>query len=197
METLLHNRNVLSMSLTRDEREFACEYLGFTKKWLLDSVEGLSQQAMEVRPGPHEWSIAQCIEHLALEGDFAWKTLRDLLRQPPTPEKQQEVRRNIKQMIVIMTDRSRKGQAMPFLQPVCKIPDSGAALERFVSQRDLLIDYVKRTEDELKNRHAFHQTVGTINLYQFLILEGAHSARHVLQIEEIKGATTDRRPAGR
>jgi hypothetical protein len=94
----------------------------------------------------------------------------------------------VKQIVVILTDRSRKLQTLPFLQPGGNFSDTASALDHFIRQRDRLIAYARGTEDELKNRHAFHPAVGTINLYQFLLLEGAHSARHVMQIEEIKGA---------
>ena len=174
------------MSLTRDEREFAGEYLEFTKRLLLDSVAGLSKAGLEARTGPFGWSIAECIGHLALGGDLAWNVLQDLSRQPPTPEKGLEVRASVKQIMVIMTDRSRKLQTHHSLQPAGKFPDAAAALERFILRRDELIAYARGTENELKNRHTFHPATGTINLYQFLLLEGAHSARHVMQIEEIK-----------
>jgi len=179
--------HVVRMSLTRDEREFACEYLDFTKKLLLDSVAGLSKAELGARKRQFEWNIAECIGHLALAGDLTWRMLRDLVEQPPTPEKQVEVRVRVKQIIVIMTDRSRKLQTLPCLQSTGKFYDAATALDHFTRQRDRLIAYAKVSEDELKNRHTFHPATGTINLYQFLLVEGAHSARHVMQIEEIKG----------
>src|SRR6186713_925933 len=94
------NKGGIGMSLTRDEREFAAEYLVFTKKMLIDSLAGLSKLQMEVRPGPFQWSIAECVGHLALAGDHAWKVLQDLLLQPPTPEKQAQVRVRVKQIMV-------------------------------------------------------------------------------------------------
>jgi hypothetical protein len=181
------SRNALQMSLTRDEREFASKYLDFTRLLLLDSVTGLGKAELETRKGPFGWTIAECIGHLALAGDLTWKVLHDLLRQPPTPEKAVEVRVRVKQIMVIMTDRSRRLRTLPHLQPVNKFASADNALDHFVRQRDRLIAFAKETEDELKNRHAFHPATGTINLYQFLLLEGAHTARHVMQIEEIKG----------
>jgi hypothetical protein len=174
------------MSLSRDEQEFAGEYLEFTKRLVLDSVADLSKAALEARTGPFGWSIAECIGHLALSGEHTWKALQDLSRQPPTPEKGVEVRVSVKQIMVIMTDRSRKLQTHHSLQPAGKFPAAAAALDHFIRRRDELIAYARETENELKNRHTFHPATGTINLYQLLLLEGAHSARHVMQIEEIK-----------
>ena len=174
------------MSLSRDEREFAGEYLEFTKRLLLNSVTGLNKAVLETRTGPFGWSIAECIGHLALSGELAWKVLQDKLRQPPTPEKGMEVRVSVKQIMVIMTDRSRKLKTLSALDPAGKVTDIDLVLERFTAYRDRLITFARTTEDELKNRHTSHPATGTINLYQFLLVEGAHSARHVMQIEEIK-----------
>jgi hypothetical protein len=182
----LYNRNVLGASLTRGEREFACEYLVFTKNLLLDSVAGLSKAAMNARTEHDRWNMAECIGHLALAGDVAWKILHGLLDRAPTPEKQELIRVSIKRIICMMSDRSKRVPTLSGLMPSGRFPDVQAALDHFVRQRDRLIDYVRHTEDELKNRHAFHPCVGTVNLYQFILVEAAHSARHVLQIEEIK-----------
>jgi len=187
MEALsLYNGEVLPSSLSRGEREFACEYLAFTKNLLLDSIAGLSRAAMGARTEPDRWSMAENIEHLALAGDITWKILHELLGKRPTPERRELVRVSIKRIICIMSDRSRKLSSLSGLLPAGRFADTAAALAHFIEQRDRLIDYVRHTEDGLKDRHAFHPFVGTVNLYQFLLLEEAHTARHVLQIEEIK-----------
>lgn len=122
----------------------------------------------------------------ALAGDITWKILHELLGKGPTPERREQIRMSIKKIICIMSDRSRKCTSLSGLLPSGRFADTAAALAHFVEQRDRLIDYVRHTEDGLKDRHAFHPFVGTVNLFQFLLLEGAHTARHVLQIEEIK-----------
>ncbi|HEY4209731.1 MAG TPA: DinB family protein [Puia sp.] len=182
----LNHRELLSSSLSKGEREFACEYLAFTKNLLLDSVAGLSRAALDARTESERWSMAENIEHLALAGDIAWKVLHELLGKGPTPGKREEIRVGIKRIICIMSDRSMKFTSLSGLPPAGRYSDTDAALTHFVDQRDRLIDYVRHTEDGLKDRHAFHPSVGTVNLYQFLLLEGAHTARHVMQIEEIK-----------
>ncbi|HVV04312.1 MAG TPA: DinB family protein [Puia sp.] len=186
MEALLYNREVLPSPLTRGEREFACEYLTFTKQLLLDSIAGLSRSAMEARTERDRWSMAGNIEHLALAGDITWKILHEQLAKRPTPERRELIRVSIKRIICMMSDRSKKLSSLSGLLPGGRFADTEGALAHFVEQRDRLIHYVRHTEDGLKDRHAFHPFVGTVNLYQFLLLEGAHTARHVLQIEEIK-----------
>jgi hypothetical protein len=187
MEALsLYNPELLPSSLTRGEREFACEYLVFTKNLLLDSIAGLSKAAMDARSAPARWSMAENIEHLALAGDVTWKILRELLVKGPTPAKREQIRVSIKRIICLMSDRSKKLNCLSGLAPVARFSDTEAALAHFVEQRERLIDYVRNTVDGLKDRHAFHPFVGTVNLFQFILLEGAHTARHVMQIEEVK-----------
>jgi hypothetical protein len=172
--------------LSKGEREFACEYLAFTKNLLLDSIAGLSRTALDARTEPDRWSMAENVGHLALAGDVTWKILHELLGKAPTPDKRAQIRVTIKRIICIMSDRSRKLDCLSGLLPAGRFDGADTALAHFVEQRDRLIDYVRHTRDGLKDRHAFHPFVGTVNLYQFLLLEGAHTARHVMQIEEVK-----------
>jgi hypothetical protein len=182
----LYNQEAKPSSLTRAEREFACEYLAFTKNLLLDSIAGLSGSALDARTEPDRWSMAENIEHLALSGDIMWKILHGQLGKKSISENIEQVRMSIKQIICMMSDRSRKLNCLSGLQPAGRFANTDAALEHFVEQRDRLIDYVRYTGDGLKERFAFHPFAGKVNLFQFVLLEGAHTARHVMQIEEIK-----------
>ena len=206
----LYIREAQPSSLTRGEREFACAYLTFTKKLLLDSVAGLSKEAMDARTGPDRWNMTENIGHLALAGDITWKILHEQLgkrtpggkgttggvelvhrrdtaiRKELMPGKGELMRMSVKRIICVMSDRSKKRSSLSGMMPAGRFADCEEALRHFVEQRDRLIDYVRHTGDGLKDGHAFHPFVGMVDLYQFLLLEGAHTARHVGQIEEVK-----------
>ena len=59
------------------------------------------------------------------------------------------------------------------------------ALESFKQDRDKLVDYVKDTQEDLRN-HVLVLPIGTYDSYQLILLIGAHSNRHMQQIEEVK-----------
>ena len=59
------------------------------------------------------------------------------------------------------------------------------AVAAFVSRRDSTIDYIRTTQDDLKDHFVTGSPLGTIDCYQGLIFLAAHCARHTLQIEEV------------
>ncbi|HEX9513257.1 MAG TPA: DinB family protein [Puia sp.] len=178
--------DLLLESLNAAERKFAADYLDESKECLFSGIEGLSAEQLNFRAGPSEWSIAECIEHLSIAGDFGWQWMQGALGQPIDPGKKNGSWLSDGQVIQAMTDRTKKFKTLKMLEPVSPSPDSRSMLENFSSRRESVIAYVLTTKDNLKDRWVTHPLVGTIDLYQLLILEAAHSARHVAQIGAIK-----------
>ena len=56
----------------------------------------------------------------------------------------------------------------------------------FKKQRLKTIEYIKTTNDDLRNHFWKHRLTGTIDLYQTILLMSAHLERHLAQIEQIK-----------
>lgn len=172
--------------ITDAERKFALSEFQRTKQKLLDDVKGLSARQLSFKADTSRWSIAQCIEHIALAENLIWQWEQGVISQPAAPEKAAEVKVTDEQLIKGMTDRSHTFKAPEVLQPVGKFPSSDAAIKAFVNRRDSTINYISTTQDDLKNHFAQHPAVGTINAYQLLLFLSGHSERHTLQIEEVK-----------
>ena len=73
-------------------------------------------------------------------------------------------------LIAKMTDRSHKFQAPEMLRPGAQFPSEDAAIQAFVLRRDSTIEYIKSTQDDLKDHFVAHPLFGTVDLYQVLIL---------------------------
>jgi len=172
--------------ITDAERKFAINEFQRTKQKFLNDVKGLSAQQLSFKADTSRWSIAQCIEHIALAENLIWQWEQGTVGQPATPEKAAEVKVTDEQMLKGMTDRSHTFKAPEMLQPVGKFSSSDAAIKAFVSRRDSTINYISTTQDYLKNHFAQHPAMGTINTYQLLLMISGHSERHTLQIEEVK-----------
>jgi len=172
--------------LTGSERKFAVDYFQKTKQRLLDDVKGLSAAQLNFKADTSRWSIAQCIEHIAISENMVWQWIQGTLQQPATPEKKSEAKTSTEDLIHGMTDRSKKFNAPEMLKPEGKFPDSKAALAAYTSRRDSTIAYIGTTQDDLKDHFITHPVFGAMDLYQGLIMLAAHSARHTLQIEEVK-----------
>jgi hypothetical protein len=172
-------------TLTPDERKFAIDYYIKTRDKLLADVKGLSQNQLNWRADTSRWSVYQCTEHIALSEALFWQWIQMTERQQATPDKRSEDKNTTDDLIAKMTDRSHKFQAPEMLRPGAQFPSEEAALQAFVLRRDSTIEYIKATQDDLRDHFVSHPLFGTVDLYQVLILLAAHTARHTLQLEEV------------
>jgi hypothetical protein len=173
-------------ALTKEEREVAIKYMKETKEGFLNDVKGLSETQLNFKTSPDRWSVAQCIEHIAIAENALMGLIQNNQKQPADPSKRPEVKATDTDVWTKVTDRSRKGTAPEFLKPSGKFKNSEEAVKAFVEQRDKNIEYVQTTNDDLRDHFMPHPAIGPIDDYQWLILIAAHSRRHTLQIEEVK-----------
>jgi DinB superfamily len=173
-------------TITDGERKLAIKEFQRTKQRFLDDVKGLSVQQLNFKADTSRWSIAQCIEHIALAENLIWQWQQMTIAQPATPEKAADVKLTDEQLLKGVIDRSHKFTAPEMLQPAGKFASTDAAIQAYTNRRDSTILYLSTTKDDLKNHFAQHPVFGTINTYQMLLLIAGHSERHTLQIEEVK-----------
>ena len=172
-------------TLSPDERKYATDYYQKTRARLLKDLKGLSEAQLNWKADSTRWSIYQCTEHIALSETMIWHWIQMTEHQPATPDKRSEVKLSTDQLVSMTIDRSHKMQAPEMLKPETKFPSTDAALKSYMSRRDSTIDYIKTTNDDLKDHFITHPVFGTMDLYQGLVLLAAHSERHTEQIEEV------------
>lgn len=68
---------------TEDQRRYLQELLESSKRELLSEVEKLSEKQVHFKPDTAKWSIAQVVEHLAVQEEHLYW---DLLYNQYTPE---------------------------------------------------------------------------------------------------------------
>ena len=176
-------------TLTQSDRDFAMSNLHATRKVFLDSVAGLTAEQWSFKPAPDRWSIAECAEHIALSEDLIAGRAKAILSSPAEPDKVvrgNEARATDQKILDAVVDRSHKGQAPEPLQPKHKFATPKDAVEHFRESRDANIDYVEKTQDDLRAHSAKGPTGQSLDAYQWLLLMSAHTERHTKQIEEVK-----------
>jgi len=174
--------------MTKADRDYAVSYFKQTKAKLFADVKGLSQNQLQYRVDSTRWSIAQCLEHIALAETYIWQYEQMMLRQPADPSKRSTMKFSNDQLIQAVTDRSKKFNAPEPLRPVGKFANSEDALKSFELRRDSTISYLETTQDDVKDHFIMHPVFGTMDIYQGLLLIAGHCARHTLQIEEVKAS---------
>ncbi|MCD2422015.1 DinB family protein [Niabella pedocola] len=170
--------------ITPADRKFAIDYYLKTKQRLLNDVQQLTDAQLNYKPDSSRWSVAQCIEHIALAENGIWQwcmmTLKNdsaTLIKPGTPVTNE-------QLIAAVTDRSKKAQAPEVLRPGNQFSGAKEALAAYLSKRDSTIQFLKSTQEPLET-HYMQTPAGTLSVFQGLLLLAAHSERHTLQIEEL------------
>jgi hypothetical protein len=174
--------------LSKEERKYAAGLLKETKKYFLKHIKGLSDAQLDFKAAPEKWSIRQCMEHIALSEGFLGQMLEGIMKSPVNPEKRAEIKITDEQIPVMLVDRTKKAQAPEPIQPKGSFKSADEAVQQFTTTRDKHIEYMKTTQDDMRNHCMPHPAFGMMDSYQWMLLVAAHTKRHTLQIEEVKAS---------
>ncbi len=172
------------LKLTDAERATAVAELKKTQDRLLTVTDGLSAEQLAYKRSPESWSVAECIEHLAISESNLDLMLQGSLKEKPDPSRRAEVQLTDDQVLSMIAERSTKVKTPEAFEPSGKFGSAEATLEAFQTARQAHIDYVNTTEDDLRN-HYSQTPLGTMDAYQVLMFISAHTERHIRQIEEV------------
>lgn len=151
-----------------------------------NAVSNLSNEQLNFRLLPTKWTIAECIEHIALaELEFP-KILEREIQKPSNHDLRKKINIKDQEIQPKMTSRKWKAKSPEIFKPSNKFANAKEAIETFQNQRNETIAYVGRAKDDLRNHYWKHPLTGKIDLYQTLLLMSAHLERHIEQIENIK-----------
>ena len=176
-----------SRPLTAEERDAALKSLQATHDAFLQSIAGLSEKQWSFKPAPDRWSVAEVSEHIAVSESMIFGLVQSkFMAGPATPEKRAEVKVTDEVILAKVPDRSHKAQAPEFLKPTGRFADRAAVAKAFEDARKNTMQYVKTTQEDLRDHFGQHPLLGTIDAYQWILLISTHTERHTKQIEEVK-----------
>jgi flavodoxin len=172
--------------LTDAERNTASKFLNETEEGVLKSIEGLSEAQLTFKPAPDKWSVEDCVKHIAASETMLWKMTEDNISKPANPDKRTEIKWSDDDVMKNIEDRSQKKKTFAPLEPQnTGFKTLADAVTSFKENRGKLIDYVKTTDKDLRN-HVATLPMGSFDCYQMILFIGAHSNRHMQQINEVK-----------
>lgn len=173
-----------SPTLTDAERDYATKFLQETKDDILKKVKGLSPEQLNFKADPNSWSVAECVEHIAISENNIFGFAQTALQQSADPSLRKDVKMKDEEIIAMISDRTHKVKTQEAFEPSNKFGSFEATLNEFKSKRDANIKYVKTTSDDLRN-HYNDFPFGKIDTYQTILFMAAHSRRHTEQIKEV------------
>jgi hypothetical protein len=174
-------------SQTAAERERLIAYLMTSRELLEEATRGLSAEQLRYKPAPDRWSVAECLEHLARAEQTILGVVKRALAAPAVPPAASATVRERDQMILrLASDRTEKFRAPEPLEPSGTPPDE--SMRTFRARREATLEFVRRSQEDLRGHAADHPLFKNADAYQWLLLAAAHVERHVQQIREVQAA---------
>ncbi|HET6766034.1 MAG TPA: DinB family protein [Chitinophagaceae bacterium] len=172
--------------LSKKERKFAGDHMKNTKADLQEAVKSLSAAQLTYKISPDQWSVQECVYHIAISEKSLWAKLDSSMRGFVTPEKKKDLKFTDEQVMTMMEDRTNKRKTSGPLQPENTAYNSlEEAMNDFKTARTAHIRYIKATSEDLRN-HFVQMSFGLLDCYQLCLMISAHTSRHTQQLNEVK-----------
>lgn len=169
------------------ERELLLQQLELSRDRVRQTARGLTPEQLVFRPSPEQWSISDCVEHISLVEERILAGVRKALSGPADPDKQAIVAMKSDTLVRAVPNRKHKVVGPPAVMPRREWSHFPELLDRFESTRDQTIRFAADCGPEVHDHFFAHAVFEELSCYQWLMMVGLHSERHVRQMEEVKG----------
>lgn len=171
--------------MTDSEREFVIQYLEETRGRVRALASSLTPPQRGVRASENEWSAAELIEHITVVEKFSQTVIEKMLAEGAPDESRRGKGAHKDRLILDMTPaRTTRVQAPPGFHPEHRWANFDELLREFEATRDRTIELARTAQKDLRVYFATHPFLKDLDGYQWLLLMGAHTERHVRQAEE-------------
>ncbi|WP_425391410.1 DinB family protein [Ekhidna sp.] len=170
--------------ISSEERKSAINHLKTSQNELLNLLDGLSEEQINYRPGNGEWTIYECLEHIAISEKNLMGMVQMSLKENPDPRKQDDVAMSDEQLLALITSRDQKVKTREEFEPTDSFGGFNETLKTFKDRRKANIKFVKSTDKSLRNYY-MQFPFGIIDSYQGVLFMSGHTQRHAGQIKEI------------
>ncbi|MBZ5859599.1 DinB family protein [Flavihumibacter profundi] len=172
-------------TISKKERKSAAKFLKESEDETLKTIGKLSEAQLKFKPAPDKWSVEECMMHIAASEKMLWGMTEGVINAPANPEKRAEIKMTDEEVMKNIEDRTTKRKTLPPLEPQnTGFKSLGEAVASFTENREKLISYTKDTKADLRN-HVNTLPSGSFDCYQMILFIGAHTIRHVKQMEEV------------
>lgn len=177
--------------LEKSDRERTLSELHASRKQFLDAIAGLSQAQWTYKTAPDRWSIAEVAEHIIAAEDYIGSLATKQIMTTPVDAAKAEQRKPAlakmdEGLLTMLRDRSQKANAPGEIVPkgIYKTPKDAA--DAFKVARDKTLEYVRTTNDALRDHFTTPFPGFEMDGVQALLMIAGHNERHVLQMLEVK-----------
>ena len=161
-----------------------------TRKKLLQSVSGLSESQLKHKAEETGWSISDILSHVSLTDEANAKLTSLLLKRarastlPPDPSPDASEIHSTDEILPKMN--AAKFQAPEIVKPHPNAPVD-ESLSRLKIARERMLANIEQLDGfDLSGLTYPHPFAGELNAYQWILMAGAHEARHAEQVIRMK-----------
>ncbi len=181
---MLMAASVAQTTISSEERKKALNHLKKTQNELTSLVNRLSDSQVNFKPDENTWSIAECLEHIAISEKNLIGMIQNGLQGESDPSKRSEVAMSDEQIIGLITSREQKVKTRKEFEPTNSFGGFQGTVKAFKERRKSNMKFVKSTDEDLRN-HYLQFPFGLIDTYQGILFMSGHTQRHTDQIKEI------------
>jgi hypothetical protein len=166
------------------ERSEIVNNLERSRDEFLAAVAGLTDPQAKRRPSPDQWSVLECVEHVAfVEGRFLGWLQNAQKLDVRRMDREKEI-----SLMLRVPDRSVRANAPEATLPAGRFETLDQALAEFSVARARSLDAAAAPTDDLYCLAAEHPRFGPVNGVELLIIIAGHARRHAEQIRETRAA---------
>ena len=176
------------MALTKKAQEVV-DYISKQREKFLATAEGVSDGQANFKPSENHWSIRELLHHVCSVEGMTAKLMANMSKQakennlPADADPDGSVLNSLESHQQTFKQKFQAPErvvpinALPLAESLCKMNEVRAKL---LEPLDELCKY------DVSSLQYPHPALGPINAYQWLMVMGAHEARHRAQIERVK-----------
>lgn len=157
---------------------------------LLQSVSGLNEAQLNHKAEETRWSIGDVLNHVSLTDEANAKLTSNMLKRarasslPPDPDPDLSVIHSMDEIFPHMD--GAKFQAPEFVKPHPHASADESFARLNASRERMLANIAELNGLDLSGLTFPHPFAGPLNTYQWILMAGAHEARHAEQINRMK-----------
>ena len=171
--------------LSLEQRSNAMKYLTETRDAVERSVNSLTEAQWNFKPSAERWSILDVLEHLVIFDTYTYQVIRSMKDLPPDESTHDPL--EIEHFLLrTISDRSKKLQSPVPGHPTGRWK-STEAIEQFLLARARIQELLEKSP-YLRGRIVPNPLYSSPDWdgYSWIIATALHTARHIMQIEDLK-----------
>jgi hypothetical protein len=171
--------------LQENEKQDILRLLAEGSDALHAALTGVDEELARRKPAPENWSIRECVEHLALSEAVLLARLREA---KACSESHEDCARETKFQNLAL-NRGRRIEAPETVTPAPDAMTLAQAVDHFQTVRRETVRFVEEFSGALRWSLTSHPLITKpVNCYEMLLLMALHPKRHALQIIEAREA---------